>query len=153
MPTFKVNIIPSSNDIILLVTFFIINSHNYITKMNTFIRFEEYYEEDQQVLNKPLSSRIHIIDIKFPKLPLKEFGSVKPSLGGKLDSSYGPYRKVCIALTPCIIYFRSFLIIFFSQFKRGRTAISHVMSKLGWDVFKLILPLSLWKMRLRSCQT
>lgn len=110
MPTFKVNLIPSSNDIILLVTFFITISHSYITKMNTFFRFEEYYEEDQQVLNKPLSSRIHIIDIKFPKLPSKDLG-VKPSLGGKLDSSYGPYRKVCIALTPCIVYLRSFLIL------------------------------------------
>jgi len=95
MPTFKVNLIPSSNDIILLVTFFITISHSYITKMNTFFRFEEYYEEDQQVLNKPLSSRIHIIDIKFPKLPSKDLG-VKPSLGGKLDSSYGPYRKVLL---------------------------------------------------------
>lgn len=95
----------------LRLVIFIIISHNYITKMDTFFRFEEYYEEDQQVLNKPLSSRIHIIDIKFPKLPSKDVGSVKPSLGGKLDSSYGPYRKVCIALTLCIIYLRSFLIL------------------------------------------
>lgn len=75
--------------------------------MFRFIRVEEYYEEDQQVLNKPLNTKIHIIDIKFPKLPTKEGGSSKASVEEKSDSAYGPYRKVtsrcaisCYSTTP-----------------------------------------------------
>lgn len=55
---------------------------------------EEYFEEDHQVLNKPLHS--NIIDIKFPKIP-KDYSywlSRPAQQDEKSDSGYGPYRKV-----------------------------------------------------------
>lgn len=59
-------------------------------------RVEEYFEEDHQVLNKPLHS--NIIDIKFPKLKKpKDYSywlSRSTQQEEKQDSSYGPYRKV-----------------------------------------------------------
>lgn len=57
-------------------------------------RVEEYFEEEHQVLNKPLHS--NVIDIKFPKLP-KDYSywlSRPAQQEEKPDSGYGPYRKV-----------------------------------------------------------
>ncbi|XP_057370682.1 uncharacterized protein LOC130691722 [Daphnia carinata] len=64
-------------------------------------RVEEYFEEEHQVLNKPLHS--NIIDIKFPKLP-KDYSywlSRPAQQEEKLDSGYGPYRKGTDSYKPC----------------------------------------------------
>ncbi|XP_046440525.1 uncharacterized protein LOC124191378 [Daphnia pulex] len=64
-------------------------------------RVEEYFEEEHQVLNKPLHS--NIIDIKFPKLP-KDYSywlSRPTQQEEKPDSGYGPYRKGTDSYKPC----------------------------------------------------
>lgn len=69
-------------------------------------RIEEYFEDDHQVLNKPLHSMDpNIIEMKFPKLPkdysfwLSSDKSQKDKMS--LEKTYGPYRKGVDNFKPC----------------------------------------------------
>ena len=102
-------------------------------------RVEEYFEEDHQVLNKPLHS--NIINIKFPKLP-KDYSywlSRPAQEEEKQDSSYGPYRKVTTILSRI-----SKIRLQTDISKRVPTATNRAMFKLGWAAFSLKLLPSLW---------
>lgn len=62
-------------------------------------RFEEYFEDDQHVMEKPLHSS-NVINIRFPKLP-KDYSywlscSKRDEEKPVEVAAYGPYRKVKI---------------------------------------------------------